>query len=47
MFVCLRTTYYVPRRCSSLCKKLSLHVTGLSLFEASSNTWHVCDLLSH
>lgn len=27
---------------------LSLHVTGLSLCAASSNTWHVCgDLLSH
>lgn len=28
--------------------KLSLHVTGLSLCAASSDTWHVCgDLLSH
>lgn len=28
--------------------KLSLHVTALRLFEASGNTWHVCDdLLSH
>lgn len=28
-------------------QSLSLHVTGLSLFEASSNTWRVGDLLSH
>lgn len=47
VFVHLRTTYCVAPPVQLSLQEAIMHATGLSLFEASSNTWHVCDLLSH